>query len=178
MDMLNKFSDTALIVEDLGLWFGFVTQVGEYYSYACIEECLLTKSFQENFIVINCCFFKYKRVGFELYGSTRFGRIAYNFKLFAVLSPFKTLEMDMLAVLYGQFEPFGKCIYYRCANAVKTACDLISAAAELTACVEYRINYRCGRNALFRVDTRRDSSTVIGNFDNIAGENFYIISEQ
>ena len=57
---------------------------------------------------------------------------------------------------------------------MKTACDLISAAAELTSCVEDSINYRCGGDALFRVDTGRDSSSVIGNFDNIAGENFYI----
>ena len=113
MDMLNEFSDTALIVEYLCSRLGFVAKVGEYYSYACVEECLLTKSFQENFIVINCCFFKYKRISFELYGSTRFGGITDNFKLFVIFSPFKTLEMNMLAVLYGQFEPLGKCIYDR-----------------------------------------------------------------
>ena len=111
MDMLNEFSDTALIMEYLCSRFGFITQVGEYYSYACIEECLLTKSFQEDFVIIYCCFFKYKRVGFELYCSTCFCGITDYFKFFVIFSALKTLEMDMLAVLYGQFEPFGKCVY-------------------------------------------------------------------
>ena len=51
--MLNELSDTALIVEHLGLNVVIITEVSENYSYARIKESLLSQSLKENFVIIN-----------------------------------------------------------------------------------------------------------------------------
>ena len=89
----------------------------------------------------------------------------------------KTLEMNVLAVIYCEFEIFGQSVNNRRTNAVKTACYLISSAsAELTACMENSINNGSRRNALFRVDACGYASSVINYPDNIPGKdiNYYL----
>ena len=111
MDKFDKAFYAALVNKVVFDNIFIVTLVTKLNMNTCIEECLLTKSFQEDFVIIYCCFLKYKRVGFELYCSTCLCGITDYFKFFVIFSALKTLEMDMLAVLYGQFKPFGKCVY-------------------------------------------------------------------
>ena len=78
--------------------------------------------------------------------------------------------MYVLAVINSKLEPFRQRVNNRSADAVQTAGYLISAAAELTACVQYRINNGRRRNTLLWVNARRDTASVIGNSDYVALE--------
>ena len=82
----------------------------------------------------------------------------------------KVLEMYVLAVINSKLKILRERVYNRCANAVQTARYLVSAAAELTACVQYRINNGRRRNTLLWVNARRDTASVIGNSDYVALE--------
>ena len=79
----------------------------------------------------------------------------------------------MFSVINCKLKIFREGVYYRRTNAVKSACYLISAAAELSTCVENGINYRCSRYFLLWVYTCRDTTSVIGNSDNVPGKYLY-----
>ena len=83
------------------------------------------------------------------------------------------LEVDVAAVLDGEFQPFRQGVYNGCTYAVQTAGDLIAAAAELTAGVEDGVHDGCRRDALFWVDAHRDASAVIRNTDHVFRENVH-----
>ena len=171
VDMLDKLSDTALIVKFFGFNIVFITQIGKSYSYARIEERLFTQTLEKYLIIINGSLCEDSAVRFESDGSSRFGSIADDLELFIILSAvMETLEVDMLAVLYGKLEPFGKSVHDRRAHAVQTACDFISAAAEFSACVKNGINHSCRRNFLLGMNTYGNTAPVIGYFNDIAGE--------
>ena len=67
----------------------------------------------------------------------------------------------MLTILNLNLKPTGQRINNRGADAVKTARNLISAAAELTARVKYCKYNRNGWNSLLRVYTNRYTTAVI-----------------
>ena len=104
---------------------------------------------------------------------TSFGGISDLFERLAVIAPFKSLEVDMFPIPNGQFQPFRKGIDNRCTNAVQTAGNFVTAAAELTASGENRINNGCRRDALFRVNPNRNPSAVVGNPYHIVWQQFY-----
>ena len=79
----------------------------------------------------------------------------------------------MFSVINCKLKIFREGVYYRRTNAVKSACYLISAAAELSACVENGINYRCSRYFLLWVYTCRNTTSVIGNSNNVPGMYLY-----
>ena len=80
----------------------------------------------------------------------------------------ETLIVNVFAVLNGKFQPFGKSVYNGRTNAVKTSRNLVASSSEFSARVENRINDRSRRNTLFRVDTSRYTSAVVGNADNVS----------
>lgn len=114
---------------------------------------------------------EYSRVGLEAYLCTCLIGCADNLHLLLVMTAvFKTLEMYLLTIIYSKLKPFRKCIYNRRTYAVQTAGNLISASAELTACMKYRI-YDSSRTYLFlRMNACRYTTSVIGYFNNISGQ--------
>ncbi len=168
MDMLDELSDTALVVKGLGKSFVRISQIGENYFDSRIKESLLAKPFQKHLIVVYGSFLKYQGVGFEHNGSTCFRCFAnYLHRLVILTAVMETLIVNVFAVLNGKLQPFGKSVYNGRANAVKTSRNLVASSAEFSAGVENRINDRSRRNTLFRVDTSRYTSAVIGNTDNV-----------
>ena len=169
MNMLDELSDTALVVKSLGNSFVRISQIGENYFDSSIKKSLLTEPFQKHFIVVDCGFLKYCRVGFEHNGSTRLRRFAnYLHRLVILTAVMETLIVNVFAVLNGKFQPFGKSVYNGRTNAVKTSRNLVASSSEFSARVENRINDRSRRNTLFRVDTSRYTSAVVGNADNVS----------
>ena len=74
---------------------------------------------------------------------------------------FKTLGILFTVTAVFYLNPFRESINYRGANTVQTACDLISLAAELTACVKNCVyNLKRGKPKLL-IHTRGDTSTVV-----------------
>ena len=78
------------------------------------------------------------------------------------------LEVDVLAVINGKLEPLGKRIYNRRTNAVKSARNLVSAAAEFSARVEDGVNNGSRTYALLGMYAGGDSTSVVGDFYNVA----------
>lgn len=118
---------------------------------------------------------EYCVIGLEAYLCTCLVGSTDNFHLLIIMTAvFKTLEVYLLAVIYSKLKPLGKCIYNRRTNAVQTARNLISAAAEFTACVQYRIYDCSGTYLLLGVNTRRNTTSVIRNLYNVTGEYLYV----
>ena len=72
------------------------------------------------------------------------------------------------------FQPLGKCIYYRCTYTVKTSGYLVPSTAKLSSCMkdgEYNFH---GRNPRFVVDSHRDTPSVIYDGNGIIFLNFDI----
>ena len=171
MDIINELSDTALIVQGLADDISLIAAVGENYLQTRVKKSLLAESAEKSIVIINGSLGKDLGVCLEYYLSTRLIGIADDLHLFGILTAFKALEVDMLAVVNGKLEVFRECVNNRRANAVQTACHLISAAAaELTACVEYSINNGSRGDALLGVYTRRDTASVINYPYNVIGE--------
>ena len=75
---------------------------------------------------------------------------------------FKALCVNVAVLRNLDLEPFGKRVYNRRADAVKTAGYLVARAAELTACVEHcQYNRNC-----------RNTASVVAYAYNIAGQYF------
>ena len=71
------------------------------------------------------------------------------------------------------FQPGGKSINNRCAHAMKTAGYLVSAAAELSAGMQYRKYHFHRRQTCFMIDAYGNTAAVIGNGNGIAGIDMY-----
>ena len=173
LQILHELADTALIVENLSAWLGLAALVGKDNADAGIQKRLFPEPFQQDFIVIFRGLLEDQRICLELNGRTGLSGVADDADGFAVVAPVEFLEVDVAAVLDGEFQPFRQGVYNGCTYAVQTAGDLIAAAAELTAGVEDGVHDGCRRDALFWVDAHRDASAVIRNTDHVFRENVH-----
>ena len=172
--MLHKLSYTALVVQSFTFYIFRISFVGKYDLYAAVKESLLTKSFFQHLIIVDGSFLEYFRVSFKGDGGTCFIRLSDYLQRLAVMASVKVLEVDILSVVNGKIQIFRQGVYHRCTNAVESACDLISAAAELSSCVQDSINDCCRRDTLFWVYSRRYTTSVVGDSDNVPFKYFNI----
>ncbi len=80
---------------------------------------------------------------------------------------FITLVVLFTIQFYGNFKPFGKCIYYRCTYTVQTAGYLVSSTAEFTARMQDGKYNFYGRDSLFLINLNRNTTAVINNSNGI-----------
>ena len=73
--MLDKLTDTALIVESFTDSLCLVALIREYYLDSRIEKCLLAETLQEHLVLVNCAL-EYLVVSLEHYAGTCFFGIA------------------------------------------------------------------------------------------------------
>lgn len=69
--------------------------------------------------------------------------------------------MDVPVLVHFHFQPFGQRVDDGKPDAVQAAGDLVSAAAELAACVQFGQDEFDRRNALLVMDARRDAAPVV-----------------
>lgn len=81
---------------------------------------------------------------------------------------FKALIITVLTVTDFNFQPFRQSIYNRSTNTVQTAGDLVSAAAEFTACMQNGKDNCYSRNAQLWLNANWNASSIILNTDNIS----------
>ena len=163
----------AFIMKNFASYIFFVAFIGEIDSDSCIKESLFAKTDKKSVIFI----FKGLEdlvICFEKNRSTFFIGIADNFKLAFGNAAFETLFVNVFAVAYFNFKPFGKGVNYGSADAMKTAGNFIAGTAELTACMKNGENNSYCRNAKLCMDTNGDSSAVIRYTDKVSGKNFNI----
>ena len=79
------------------------------------------------------------------------------------LPALKALGAALAAVKVLDLDPFGQGVDDRGAHAVQTARDLVTAAAEFAARVQFGVDHLERRDPLFGVDARRDAASVVGD---------------
>ena len=154
-------------MEGLAL-FLLAAKVGEGNLDSCVEEGLLLQSLCQYIKIVNGSIGKECRVGLEGNCGTCLIRFADYVEGSNRFSSFVALTIDVFAVANYYFKVFTQRVNYRRTYAVKSTCNLVSAVAEFTACMQYGINNLDGRDAHFRVHSYGDTASVIGNADDIA----------
>ncbi len=84
-----------------------------------------------------------------------------TFSGYIVLPRFISLFIYLTITVDRNLQPFGKCIYNRCAYTVQTTGYLVSAAAELTARMQDRKYDFNRRNTCLFLDVNRNATSVI-----------------
>ena len=174
MDIIDEFSYTSLIEESFILDMLGISLVLQLDVHARVQERLLSESSRESIIVVNVGVLEY--LGVCLEGDLRttdFG-LSDLLEVAHDLAALITLIVDILAVAYSDLEPLRQSVYYRRAHAVQTARYLISAAAELTAGVQYGEYHRHSGQTHLRVDAHGYAASVILYPDDITGQDAYI----
>ena len=172
MNMLYKLPDSAFIVQYFLQRLFRIPLIGKNDLNAGIQERLLPQPL-EQYVVVVFCMFKNGAVCLKANHGTRFCGVTDDFQRFPVIAPFKSLEVDMAAVFDSQFQPFRQGIDNGSAHSVQTAGHFIAAAAEFSAGMQDGVDNRCGRNAFLRVNADRNTTAVVGNPDDIAGQNIH-----
>ena len=97
-----------------------------------------------------------------------FGGRLHLFQITNGFTMFKALIITVLTVTDFNFQPFRQSIYNRSTNTVQTAGDLVSAAAEFTACMQNGKDNCYSRNAQLWLNANWNASSIILNTDNIS----------
>ena len=154
-------ADTTLVIE-----FLFRLLFGTFVFNCNTQTFIKVRKFTQTYfygVVVEYNAFEYIFIGHKGNLGTRLVRRADNLK-FALRNAAIIDLFIMIAVLEDlDFEPFGKRVNDGQADAVQTARNLVTAAAELTACVQLGKNDLNSRNALGMVNTRRNTAPVIEN---------------
>ena len=88
-----------------------------------------------------------------------------------LLASVESLEICLSVVgENSDLQPVREGVYNRCSDSVKSAGEMVSFSAELSARMQDRVHYRdCGKSDL-GLDAYRYSPSVIGYFDDLTGE--------
>ena len=93
--------------------------------------------------------------------------LSYYFKVAIALSALVFLIEHILSVMHPHLETLAECVYNAGADAVKSAGNLISSAAEFTPGMKNRKYYLNGCYSHFWMDSRGNTATVIRNLDSV-----------
>ncbi len=170
MDIIDELADTALVIEDLVNDMLGISLVLELDIDARVQKRLFSQSAREDRIIINVGILEDLGIGFEANLGTALCGFTDLLQIVHDLAALVALEIDILAVAYSDLEPLGQRVDDRSADAVQTAGYLVSAAAELTAGVQYGKDDRDRRQTHLGIDTHRDTAAVILDADDVAGQ--------
>ena len=176
VQMLHKRTDAALIAHIIPAVFLSLrldTLVREFNSQTRIQECLLSEPLFQNVIIIDQGL-KDLTVGLKddlrtvLIGLPDDGHTLGH----VTTGEFHLVNFSLSG--HPDFQPFGQSIYNRGADAVKTAGNLITAAAEFTAGMEHCKYHFQGRFSGLRLNACGDASAVVLNGDDITLTNLHL----
>ena len=172
VEILNEGYDTALVVKHL-LALTALTLIGENYLNACVKEGLLSHSGEQN-LKVEYSFLKDSRIGLE----SDVHAVSVGVPL-ALEGTCNRTALESLAVLLAvtavlNLKPLGESVNNRRTNAVKTAGDLISLAAELTARVKNGVYYLKGGKTELLIHTRGNTTSVVLNGNTVILVNSYV----
>ena len=170
MDIIDELADTALVIKDLVDDVLGISLILELNIDARVQECLFSQTACEDRIIIDVGILENLGVGFEANLGTALCGFTDLLQIIHDLAALIALEVDILAVADSDLEPFGQRVDDRCTDAVQTAGHLISAAAELTAGMQYGKDDRDRGQTHLGIDADRDTAAVILNADDVAGQ--------
>ncbi len=114
-------------------------------------------------VCFESCLFKYFSIRKKCNSCTSiiFSACTNLFKRRCCFSTLVSLLVHTTINSYLNLKPYRKCINYRCTNAVKSSRYLISAISELATCMKY-CKYNLNRRySGFRMDSDRNTSSII-----------------
>ena len=136
--------------------------------HARVEERLFSQAALEHLIFVNGGFLENLGVSLEAHLGALDAGLADDLELVHDFAAFIALEIDVLAVADLDLEPLGESVDDRSANAVETARNLVSAAAEFAARVEDGKDDRDRGKSRLAVDANGDAASVVGDADDVA----------
>ena len=167
----NEFLDTAFVVEGMVLFHAF-TQVEQIDLQTFCQERSFAETLFQNVIFENC-FFENLIIGQEMHESTSNVCFAHNSQRSNYVTSGIFLFMDLTIAVNLYHQPFRQSIYNGRTNAVQTAGNLISAAAEFTTGMKDGKYHLQGRHAFLLIDIDRDTTAIIHNGNGVIGMDFY-----
>ena len=169
VEKFNERADPALIAE-VGLLFLFAALIGKDDADAAVQKRLLAQTGQQR-IVVEHRLFKDLRVGLERDLCASDLALADLFKRKAGDAAFIPLHHHVFAVeIRLDFQPLRQGVDDAGADPMEAAGDLVPAAAELSAGVENGVDDLDGGDMKLLVFARRDTAAVIGDADDVSGQ--------
>ena len=164
VQILNERLDTAFVVEVV---FFAVTLVAQANRDAGVQERQFTQAFRQDVVLE----FGDVGEGFEARPETHHGTgfvgIASNGQRCLRHAVRIELTVDLAFALDNQLQLLRQGVNHGDAYAVQAAGNFIGVIVELTACVQHGHDHFRGRDALFRVNTGWDATTIIGDGDGV-----------
>ncbi len=166
VDEGDKLPNASLIAHFLPL---FLTDAGILHDdfQTCVEEGLLPHPAVKGVVVIDQLL-EHFRVRLE--HDFRAGVVggAHHRHLLGHLAPGKLHLIDAAVFVHPNFRPGRAGVDHAGAHAVKTAGDLVAAAAELAASMEHGVDHLQRRFAGLGLNVHGDTTAVVGNGDGVA----------
>ena len=133
-----------------------------------IQECLFPHALMKHIEGIDHII-KHLRIGLEGNFRTSLFGGADNLHFLGDMATGKLHLIDIAVFIDSGAKPLRQCVNNRCANAMQTTGNLITATAELTAGVKNsENNFQCGLTGL-GLDIHGDTTAIVGNGDGVAG---------
>ena len=174
MNELYEAADTALVAEIILDNVVAVALVAQLNMYAGIEKRLFSQAALKHLVFVNGGFLENFGVSLEAHLGALDVGLADFLQLVDNLAAFIALKINILAVADLDLQPFGERVDDGSADAVQTAGDLVTAAAELAAGMQNGKDDRHRRKTCLAVDADRNTSAVIGDADDVAGLNHHV----
>ncbi len=138
-----------------------------------VEEGLLPHTGVEDVVIVLGGVGEHLGVGLKDHLGTRFVGLANDGHLLGHVAPGELYLVDIAVLVDPDLHPFGEGVDHAAANAVKAARDLISAAAELAAGVEHGVYHLQGGTSGLGLDVHGDAPAIVGDLDDVAGQNVH-----
>ena len=162
VEVLNERNDTAL-VHQIVLAKLLASLVAQNDVRSAVEECLLAQTVEKSVVIEHRRFGKNLRVGLEADVKTVIGGVPLASEGTGYVSSFKSFSISFSVVAVVDLYPLGKRVYYRRADAVKTAREFVAVASEFSSRVKHGVDHLKRGDSHFGVDITRNSASVVAN---------------
>ena len=168
----DKLLDAALKAHGVGHRL-LPPQVGNGDVKSGVKEGLLPHTGVEHLVVIDGGLGKHLGVGLEHHLGAGAVGLADDGHLLGHGAAGKLDLVDVAVLMDPDLHPLGKGVDYAAAHAVEAAGDLVAAAAKLAAGVKDGIHHLQSGFARLGLDVHRDAAAVVGDLDDVAGEDVH-----
>ena len=166
IDIGDKLADTALVAHGVALLTAF-TLVLDGDAETCIQEGLLTHTGVERFIVI-LHRVKHLVIGHEGDGGAAAVGVAHDGNLLGDCAAGEGHLVNLALLMHLHCQPLRKSVDDTGTHAVEAAGDLITAAAELTACVQHCKDHLKGRATRLLLNVHGDTTAIVADGNAVA----------
>ena len=174
IDELDEGLDSAFILHDLGAVLRSVSFIGQDDPYTGVEEGLFAESLMQCFeSILNGVEDLVIRKESDRCSGRLAGPDHFQIRLRFAAGESLTVYLPVVRI-DGDFQPLGEGVYDRSADAVQTSGEMISLAAEFSSRMKHRINDCDSGQSDLGLNADRNTSSVVGDFDDLSRKDLYI----